>query len=391
MIDEKHILESLKTFSFPRLSGTEFERKSFNLARKKIKNLNLNPKIQEFVFSTFFSRIYPRLSLFLLFWLHLILFLNIHILFTTINISLVLFLLLILILITRNPEKIKLGRKLYSQNIFVKLPLRSNEKKETNIMERDKNRNILFFAHLDSKGQVFSVKFRVLLYYIWLSSFSFGLLVNIINSYFLFNAIFLSYICGILFLHVNGIATILVLLNFTNNKSKGAIDNASGISIVMELLNFYSNPLNRLQNYNIWFVFTGAEESGTMGVRNFYEYIKNFDRNNTYIINFDSVAKKVNLYDHGLFNNKNFKSYNYISENKDVMSIENVKRIYIGIYSDGLFLLKKKFQGIGNGDESSYNYIHSTNDDIDKINPLILQRLCQFYIILLNEIDSYSK
>ncbi len=391
MIDENHILENLEEFSFPRLSGTYLERNSFNLAKKKIEGLNLTPTIQEFSFSIFYSRIYPKISLTLLFWLHLILFSNIQIIFTYTNIFLVFFLLFILIIITRNPEEIKLGRKLHSQNIFVTIPSKSGQK-NINYEEKnggtDWNKNILLFSHLDSKGQLLSVKFRILFYYLWIFSFIVGLFINIINSYYLLNSILILQIVGILVLSINGLATLFIVLNTTNNKSKGAIDNASGISIVMELLNYYSNPNNRLKNINLWFVFTGAEESGTMGVRNFYKNIKDFDRERTFTINFDSIAKKVILYNHGLINNNNFKSMNFILENRDLMSLENAKRIYIGTYSDGLFLMSKKFHGLGNGDKTSYNYIHSINDNIDKIDPLVLKKICQFYTILLAEIDS---
>ncbi|UCD01801.1 MAG: hypothetical protein JSV23_01925, partial [Promethearchaeota archaeon] len=76
MIDEKRISINLKEFSFPRLSGTEFEKKSFNIVKKKIEDLNFTPKVQEFSFSTFYSRVYPKISLTLLSWLLIVLFLN---------------------------------------------------------------------------------------------------------------------------------------------------------------------------------------------------------------------------------------------------------------------------------------------------------------------------
>ena len=53
MIDENRIKENLKSFSFPRLSGTDDERKAFNLAFKKLEQLKVIPLSQEFVFSTF--------------------------------------------------------------------------------------------------------------------------------------------------------------------------------------------------------------------------------------------------------------------------------------------------------------------------------------------------
>ena len=69
------------------------------------------------------------------------------------------------------------------------------------------------------------------------------------------------------------------------------------------------------------------------------------------------------------------------------MSLEKTRRFYIGTYSDGLFLANKKFLGVGNGDMSSCNYIHSVNDDMDKIDLTLLKKLSHFYINLLNEVD----
>ncbi|MCK4380616.1 MAG: M28 family peptidase [Candidatus Lokiarchaeota archaeon] len=379
MIDETRILKNLKEFSFPRLSGTKFEKISFNIAKQKVEDLNLTPKIQEFSFSTFYSRIYPKISLSLLSWLLVVIFLNIQPIFTIVNLFLIFILILILIILTRNPEKLKIGRQYHSQNLFVKISSQPKNKISDN--------NIFLFSHLDSKGQVFSIKIRIQLYYIWIFSFLLCLLINILNSFFFTEAILLLFVLAILILIINCMATVVIWLNITNNKSKGAIDNASGISCVLELLFYYSNPKNKLQNYDLWFVFTGAEESGTMGIRNFYKYIKDYDRNKTFIANFDSIANRINLWDHGLLNNKYIQSFRYILENKDIMSIEKTRRISIGIYSDGLFLSNKRFQGLGNGDKSSYNYVHSVNDDLDKINIKTLKKLCQFYTILFNEVD----
>jgi len=380
MIDKNRISENLKEFSFPRLSGTALEKKSFNIAKKKIEELNLTPTVQDFSFSTFYSRIYPKLSLILFNWLLIVLFLNIHTIFNIINLILFFILILSTILLTRNPEKIKFGRKYHSQNVFVKLTSQSANESSEN--------NVFLFSHLDSKGQAFSIKKRIQLYYIWIVSYPLSLTLNIIVSFYTIEIIIFLYILAILILVVNCIVTIMIWLNTTDNKSPGAIDNASGISCVIELLNYYSIPENRLKNIDLWFVFTGAEESGTMGVRNFYKYIKDYDRDKTFTINFDSIAKKVNLWDHGLLNNKNFKSFNYILENKDIMSLEKkTYRFYIGTYSDGLFLLNKRFNGLGNGDKSTYNYVHSENDNLDKIDITVLKKLCQFYTILLNEVD----
>jgi hypothetical protein len=226
------------------------------------------------------------------------------------------------------------------------------------------------------------------LYNIWILSFILGLLFIFLNSFFLSEVFLLLFVITTFILTINCIALIILWINNTNNISKGAIDNASGISCVLELLHYYSNPKNRLSKYDLWFVFTGAEESGTIGVRNFYKKIENFDRDRTFTINFDSIAKKANLWDHGLLNNKYFKSFNYILENKDIMCLEKkTHRFYIGTYSDGLFLLNKRFKGLGNGDRSTYKFVHSESDDLDKIEVKALKKLCQFYTILLDEVD----
>lgn len=379
MIDKARIENNLKEFSFPRLSGTEFEKKSFNIMKQKIEDLNLIPLIQEFSFSTFYSRIYPKLSLTLLSWLLVVLFLNFHVIFTIANLSLIFILILILIIFTRNPETIKVGREYHSQNLYVKL---TSQSKNSN-----SDYNIFLLSHLDSKGQAFSIKIRIQLYYIWIISFPLALFVTLLNYFYLTEVLLLLYLFSILIISINCIASLLIWLNTTNNKSKGAIDNASGISCVLELLHYYSNPKNRLKNYDMWFVFTGAEESGTMGVRNFYKYMRDFDREKTFISNFDSIANRVNLWDHGLLTKKNIKSFDYIIQNKDIMNVEKTRRIYISTYTDGLFLLNKGFQGLGSGDKSIYNYVHSVNDDVDKVNIKVLKKLCQFYTILLNEVD----
>ncbi|UCC18489.1 MAG: M28 family peptidase [Promethearchaeota archaeon] len=381
MINEKRISENLKEFSFPRLSGSEFEKRSFNIARKKIEELKLNPTIQDFSFSTFYSRIYPKFSLILFTWLLIVFFLNIDVVFNIVNLVLFFMLTTFLIFITRNPEKIKFGKIYNSQNLFLSISSQSMNRKSQN--------NIFFLSHLDSKGQAFSIKIRIYLYFTWIISFPIGLVINILISFFLVVNILHLKIIALLIVIINSLATIMILINTTNNKSNGAIDNASGISCVLELLNYFSIPKNRLNNYNLWFVFTGAEESGTMGVRNFYRFIKYFDRNKNYIINFDSIAKKVNLWDHGLLNKKYFKSFNYILENKDIITLEKkTYRFYIGTYSDGLFLLNKKFRGLGNGDRSTYNYVHSKKDDPDKIEISVLKKLCNFYTMLLKELDN---
>jgi hypothetical protein len=189
-------------------------------------------------------------------------------------------------------------------------------------------------------------------------------------------------------LSFNLTATILLWMNRTNNISRGAIDNASGVTCLLELISYFSDHKYVPKNFDLWFVFTGAEESGTMGIRNFYKYIKDFDREKTFISNFDSFANRIYLWDHGLVSNKYSNTTDFILENKDIINMEKTRRFYIGIYSDGLFLYNKRFQGLGTGDISTNSYVHSIHDTVDKINVQILKKLCEFYTILLKDFDN---
>jgi hypothetical protein len=380
MTDKNRIQDTLNELAFPRLSGTQSERDAYDKVKTRIERLGFSPKSQEFVFSAFYSRIYPRLTLTLLSWLLLVLFLNISVIFNIVNLFLIVIFLIIVIKLTRTPEKIKLGHVYQSQNLFLKIPSKSQIE--------NADHNVLFFSHLDSKGQRFPIKIRIQLYYYWIITFPSAFIFILLNSFFLSEFSIFFYILEVILLTINLLAIIILWINVTNNKSPGAIDNASGVSCVLEILQYYTDPQNRLNNITLWFVFTGAEESGTMGVRNFYKNIRKFDREETYTINFDCIGKKVTLWDHGLLNNKYYKSYNYILENKDVIKLaKKTHRVYIGAYSDGLFLLNKKFKGIGNGDKGNNNYVHSKNDTLDLIDIRVIKKLSKFYNILLHEVD----
>ena len=119
MVDERNILQNLKYFAFPRLSGTDSEKEAFKLAIKMISDLGLDPYIQKFHFSTFFSRVYPKVIFFLGFLtvslLFFFLYVPIIIILSIINGSII----ISLALLMKNPEKINLYKYLESANLYV--------------------------------------------------------------------------------------------------------------------------------------------------------------------------------------------------------------------------------------------------------------------------------
>ena len=95
MINEARIKQNLKKFSFPRLSGTPSEVKAFNEVKQEVENLNLDFELQRFTYSSFYSRIYPKIAFSSGSLIFLILYLNFYM-----PISLILILILLSIIIT---------------------------------------------------------------------------------------------------------------------------------------------------------------------------------------------------------------------------------------------------------------------------------------------------
>ena len=393
MIDENRIKENLKSFSFPRLSGTDDERKAFNLAFKKLEQLKFKPLSQEFEFSTFYARIYSKIALLSGFALQLMFFLNFSTIIIPFSSILILLLWGFLFTITRKPERIKIGKKLNSANLYVKLDLMpKNEKSEINKIDDSKReKDVLFFCHLDSKGQRFSILVRIRVIRAWVFSSLTIIIIIVCKNYIFVLYSLLFYIIGAFPIAINLISTIFILLNATNNKSKGAIDNASGIACVLEFLNYYSNPEFRLNHYNLWFVFTGAEECGTMGIRNFCYKLEHINKKESIIFNFDAIAKNIYLFP-GKKMSGNVKSiYNtFLNNNKGLEIKRNPKKIYFGSHSDGYYLKKNKFEGIGIGDLESRKYLHSTHDTVDKVDSLLLKNLCEMIIDNLIVFDNQT-
>ncbi|MHA1803707.1 MAG: M28 family metallopeptidase [Promethearchaeota archaeon] len=393
MINKKRIEHNLNSFSFPRVSGSSGERKALELVKEKIEALNLHPEIQEFEFSTFYSRIYPKLGFFSISILLLIYYLNIEALIFVIIVSFLLIIMMFSFILTRKPHEIKFGKKLKSHNLYVILPPKNKlinlnqEDNQTFSKERTESPiNVLFFCHLDSKGQKFSILTRIIAIRTWIYTAVLLSIIILLKNYILPQYEKLFYFLGIVPLSINFIAMTILILNTTNDNSRGAIDNASGISIVLELLNYYAEQENRFKKY--WFVFTGAEETGTMGIRMFYEEINHLDKKRTIILNFDAIGQSVCLFASKETRKLKPEFFNLlIIKGREFNILKDIRYKTLGAHSDGYFLKKQGFRGAGFGDLRTYRYVHSREDTPDKINVSILEKLCKLIIFTFKRLE----
>ncbi|MFO8019369.1 MAG: M20/M25/M40 family metallo-hydrolase [Promethearchaeia archaeon] len=372
-IDKSRIEQNLEDFSFPRLSGTKEETKAFDLLNAKLKREGFTPSIQKFSFSTFYSRVYPKVAFVLIFWLIFVLYIKINELFTLINSFVVAALMIPMIIITRKPENIKFGKVFTSQNQYLCL------NNPQNSFNKDKN-HIIFIAHVDSKGQRLTVKWRWLANLTWTLSLITMLTVLCLRDIIFQGGLILN-IIGIVFLSIHLGATLSILFNTTNNKSRGAIDNASGIATLLELLSYFSLQKDFLEKNNVCFVFTGAEEAGTMGIRNFYKKIKDVNRENTLIFNIESIGETLSL-----FIAKQIKEN--LSEYFKIVKEEVTEQEYkykiisrgLGTHTDGVYLLQKGFHVIELESPDIYKFMHSVEDTPDKVDIGLISALIKMII-----------
>ena len=382
MIEEARIKRNLDIIAFPRLSGTEFELKAFNIVKQEIENLNLEFEVQNFTFSSFYSRIYPKIAFLSASLIFLILYLNIYMNLFLVFIVILLGLLITSIILTRKPENIQFIKQLNSQNLLVKIKPTSNELKNN-------DRIIMFISHLDSKGQRFKINTRIRIIKLWISSSIILAFFIILNNAILIGFELILFIIGLFPLIANMLVAFLLLLNTTDNSSVGAVDNASGIACNLELAHYYSLPENRLKNYNLWFLFTGAEECGTMGIKHFYNNMKNLNPDKSIMFNFESIAKHVYLFPGGKesANAKDIDSL-LLNNNRNLTIRHYITNRVFGTHSDGGFLGDKGLCGFGIGEVEAYDYMHTPQDTLDKIDTKILEKLCLVLTDALKEHDS---
>ncbi len=296
--DKERLYDRVKFFSFPRLAGTEGEKKAVDLTVKTFEDIGYNDdqiERENFEFSDFYSTTLVQLIMIMNLTIYLILLLLAYIYpFVTFLVIVVMVIVVILIVRgLRHPERgfwgEYFGETFSSTNVIVKIPAKAKNIKEAG--------NIIISAHLDTKSQTFKTSWRIVLYRVWLfSGISLGIfyLVFIISSM----TISLTYIpfilqiCLWISMSLTSFSNILLMFLTTDNKSPGALDNASGMAIVFELSSYFIN--HPLDNYNLWFCQFSAEELGTMGSRIFVNKREDqFVKGKVFQINFDMVSSAM--------------------------------------------------------------------------------------------------
>jgi len=298
---------------FTRDSGTEGETKAINYITNQMINENIKFEVESFKWSKTISFLMKLLFIFVIssaILYETIIFLKLAWLGIILN-SLVIFL---FYLILKNLSDLKfiilLGKRRKSRNVTVKIPAINTIKNK---------RLIIFSAHYDSVSEKYPYKLKRNFYMV-VSAFIFPYIIStlilliwalLINHSFLIaddlymmymeRSIFLSEILLILYI----ISIIILIFNREPSRSFGSIDNASGVSVLIELTKLLNK--NPLEKTDVLFLWCGAEEHGLWGSKQFCaKYFKElnqeYDLDRSYNINVDMVGTYIGLVDRtGIF------------------------------------------------------------------------------------------
>lgn len=270
-----------RQFCFPRLVGTDGEKKAASIIKKTLSELGY--QVQEENFSIFktpwgYTRFLMVLSLFLL---------GIARLLLSFSPALSCFIILLLIASGVGGGRgwlwfvSKEGSHAISssENIWVDLPPSATESYS----------RLFFCAHYDSKSQTLRLKSRI--YWLGTGLGSLVLLLIVFLGYTFSPSMWLCSMANLLTL-LGAVAGFRLMIVKTGNESPGALDNASGVGMVLACAEYFAQ--NPPANFSIRFLFLGAEEYGLQGA---VYHVKNHADEwlSPWIINFDGVGLKGTL------------------------------------------------------------------------------------------------
>jgi len=270
-----------RQFCFPRLVGTAGEKKAASIIKKILSELGY--QVQEEKFSIFktpwgYTRFLMISLLFLLGTARLLL-----------SFSPVLSCFIILLLIASGVgggrgwlwfvSKEESHAIASSENIWADFPPSATEGCP----------RLFFCAHYDSKSQNLKLKSRI--YWLGTGLGSLVLLLIVFLSYIFSPSLWLSRMANLLTL-LGAVVGLRLMIVKTGNESPGALDNASGVGMVLACAEYFAQ--NPPANFSIRFLFLGAEEYGLQGAA-YHVRTHAQEWQSPWVINFDGVGLKGTL------------------------------------------------------------------------------------------------
>lgn len=286
-------LVHVKNLSFPRLCGSEGEKKARNYILAACASSGIDTELHEFSIYRFPDEYLTKIVA--ITWI-ILLTLALICLRTCIAVSLA-----SLAIIGCSMIAMSRWHRLYELLFDVPAGPRTDSANVlARITSREEDPTIIFMAHYDSKSQMLPIPLRILLLLCGPLG-TVALAGLIVAALILRLEILFTLACAAGAVVIMAMA--VLMFNRSVDESPGAMDNATGVAVLLELARaFRESPP---PGVNLCFLFTGAEEIGLAGaVRFVQKRAQDFPRRNTSIVNLDGVGgmEKLLVVDrYGLF------------------------------------------------------------------------------------------
>jgi hypothetical protein len=250
---------------------------------------------------------------------------------------------------------------------------------------------IILSAHYDSKSQLMPVVVRAGLYIVgFFTAILLGLALVVLGIMSLAGADAFGSRAGFIISLFPAACLILLVLNFTGNRSAGALDDASGEAVILEAARVLAKE--PLENYDVLVASFGCEEVGLCGAINYLlAHEEELKARPTYMLNFDMPFSTGGH----LFVNTAFElPPRYTSKHLNElarkaasdMGIE-IKGLYMPVGAAADHMPWNKHGIDATGFVSAAGFIHSSRDTVDKINSGGLQHTGEVTLAVVRSLD----
>jgi hypothetical protein len=365
-IDIDNAYTLTERLAFPRLVGTEGEKKAIKIILKEFYKAGYTPKQDKFE-TSFYNWNFTRYIFLILGSILILLALSFYINpLITIGIFIAGLVISYRTLIISTSARIKLSKheeyNYGTQNIF------------TDLKSKKSKASIIFMAHWDSKSQTYPTSTRILIFLMFLYG---SLLLFIIYLILAILYLVIRWTLPILNNILLDLCLILAAIgalnyfNKTGNLSPGAYDNAAAVGVILELARYYkSNPLEHI---DLTFLSPGSEELNLGGVGVFIQkYKESFDKKTSYFINLDLIGGSdlIRLTSsYGIpKKSSSLKLNKLVLESAEELGIR-IKDIYAptGVWSDFMPIVQEGFEACWLGSEPGLKYVHTVRDDMNLV------------------------
>ncbi len=256
--------------------------------------------------------------------------------------------------------------------------------------------SVMVSAHYDSKSQLMPVALRAALFVVgFISALLFSLALVIIGF---LGASGRNITINIPYFAVSLVPAIcffVLVFNFTSNKSTGALDNASGEAVILEVGRVLSD--SPLENLDLIIASFGCEEVGLVGsIKYLIAHEEELKKSPFFMLNFDMpFSPDGKLYLNTGFEIPPRRTSSKLNElarsvaGKMGISFHNLF-MPVGAAADHMPWVKHFFEATGF--VSPTTYVHSRRDSISKINTDALEKIGKITLGILRELDGgYSE